>query len=62
MEIIGSSDKIAEQAKLIADNIVAKIEEIGNERSYISQYARFPFLSHPLFFNHIFTTVLLIRI
>ena len=62
MEIIGSSDMITEQAKLTADNIVAKTEEIGNERSYISQYARFPFLSHTLFFNRIFTTVRLIRI
>ena len=46
MEIIVSSDKIAEQAMLTADNITALIDEIGNERSYISRYNRFPFLSH----------------
>ena len=46
MEIIVSSDKIAEQARLTADNITALTDEIGNERSYISRYNRFPFLSH----------------
>ena len=48
MEIMGSSEKIAEQARLTADNITAKVDEIGIERSYISRYTRFPFLSHTL--------------
>lgn len=46
MKIIVSSDKISEQARLTADNISALNDEIGNERSYISQYTRFSFLSH----------------
>ena len=53
MEIIVSSDKIAEQTRLTADNITALTDEIGYvtdeigyERSYISQYIRFSFLSH----------------
>ena len=46
MEIIVSSDKIAEQTRLTADNITALTDEIGNKRSYISQYICFPFLSH----------------
>ena len=37
-----------EQARLTADNIAAKVDEIGTERSYISRYNRFPFLSHTL--------------
>ena len=48
MEIIGSTDKIAEQARLTADSITAKVNEIGGERSYISRYTRFPFFSHTL--------------
>ena len=47
-EIIGLSDKIAKQARLTADIIIAKEEEIGTERSYISRYTRFPFLSRTL--------------
>ena len=48
MEIMGSSEKNSEQARLTADNITAKVDEIGTERSYISRYTRFPFLSHTL--------------
>ena len=36
MDIIVSSDKIAEQTKLTADNITTLTDEIGNERIYIS--------------------------
>ena len=35
-----------EQARLTVDNIIAKVDKIGTERSYISRYTRFPFLSH----------------
>ena len=48
MEIMGSSEKIAEQARLTADNITARLDKIGTERSYISRSTRFPFLSHTL--------------
>ena len=48
MEVMGSSEKIAEQARLTADDITTKVDEIGTERSYISIYTRFPFLFHTL--------------
>jgi len=48
MEIIGSTDEIAKQARLTTDSITAKVDEIGGERNYISRYTRFPFLSHTL--------------
>ena len=48
MEIMGSSEKIAEQTRLTADNITPKIDEIGTERCCILRYTRFPFLSHTL--------------
>ena len=48
MEIMGFSEKIAKQVRLTADNITAKVDEIGTERSYISRYTRFPCLSHTL--------------
>ena len=43
MEITVSSDKIAEQARLTTDTIIALTDEIGTERSYISRCTRFPF-------------------
>ena len=52
MKIMGSSEKITNQARLTADNITANVDEIGTERSYISRYTRFPFLSHTLYFVH----------
>ena len=46
--IIGSSEKNTEQARLTADNITAKVDEIVTERSFISRYTPFPFRSHYL--------------
>ena len=46
MEIIVSSDKITEQARLTVDSITALNDEISNERSYILRYTRFLFLSY----------------
>ena len=37
MEIIRSSKQLRKQARLTTDNITAKVDEIGTERSYISQ-------------------------
>ena len=48
IKIIGSSEKNAEQARLTADNITAKVDEIVTERSFISRYTPFPFRSHYL--------------
>ena len=48
MKIIGSSENIAEQVRLTADNITAKVNGIGTERSYLSRYTRFPFLFRTL--------------
>ena len=48
MEVITSSDKIAEQTRLATDNIATLKEDISSERSYTSRVTTFPFLSHTL--------------
>ena len=62
MEIMGSSEEIADQARLTADNITANVDEIGTERSYISRYTRFPFLSHTLISYMLHRTFTMVRL
>ena len=45
-EVVLSTAKIGEQARLIGDNIEAFASDISQERNYISRSSRFPFLSH----------------
>ena len=62
MEIMGSSEKSANQIRLTADNITANVDEIGTERSYISRYTRSPFLSHTLISHMLHRTFTMVRL